>query len=640
MNIKKVRVSGVDYDVEDAKARGMIASDYDSTKEYEENSFVIYEDTLYRALEATTGTFDSSKWEVSDVAGMLKYISGDISADIDLTMAEYEALGDEKLTDGNNYFISDSDGFLTASNITYNNTISKLPTVTTQGAIDLLNSNVDSKIGNLQFDVVNGEIVWKERGADTWLPFSDLRRVTYRYLSGTGSTLTSEKNNDFTYDAKLALTSKDYEGSTFSISGLKKGEEYTLEFDFSTTVAAYTSTEYKWAACVTDINHTTYTADIYGLYGEDSNIVNLNKDTIPTHFSINFKATGKIMYLVFFFSWLNATGNAYINNVKTYITKYGDMSEIIESSKTFNLGNSNLYKVPITTTSDPTGAKIDLTFLSDYKNLRTEDIYLSECYGVRYETDANDGTVSYEYDPQTGIVQITSSILYYTNLMYLFVAIKPKTVIKTVATSVNGTSITYDLSSYEGYRDLTGRELFYWFPYVSRTGYDSPTNREIVSSYDKETGTLVLQRQSHKFDKNLTTAETTFFIPSASVSAQIQLLEGTSTSTSTKESCVTTDGTSVNVYFYDIEPDLPSNAIIQSVMTYSVNEGYYYNGLYYNDGSNTVRACRNYNYTRAYNEFEINEENIYVTNEHIHFPSYASEHLQSKTFGYTIAYVV
>ena len=75
-------------------------------------------------------------------------------------------------------------------------------------------------------------------------------------------------------------------------------------------------------------------------------------------------------------------------------------------------------------------------------------------------------------------------------------------------------------------------------------------------------------------------------------------------------------------------------------MTYSVNEGYYYNGLYYNDGSNTVRACRNYNYTRAYNEFEINEENIYVTNEHIHFPSYASEHLQSKTFGYTIAYVV
>lgn len=54
------------------------AEDYNSNHSYQADNYVIYNDTLYRATDATSGPFDSSKWEPVTVTSQLETLASDL----------------------------------------------------------------------------------------------------------------------------------------------------------------------------------------------------------------------------------------------------------------------------------------------------------------------------------------------------------------------------------------------------------------------------------------------------------------------------------------------------------------------------------------------------------------------------------
>ena len=61
-----------------------------------------------------------------------------------LTLAEYNALPDTKLTDGVVYYITDVAGIINADSVGYDNTTSGLVATNVQGALDEIDGNVDA----------------------------------------------------------------------------------------------------------------------------------------------------------------------------------------------------------------------------------------------------------------------------------------------------------------------------------------------------------------------------------------------------------------------------------------------------------------------------------------------------------------
>jgi hypothetical protein len=62
---------------------------------------------------------------------------------VELTQAEYDALPDSKLTDGVNYFITDTSTVMSATDVSYKNVGSGVSASNVQGAIDELDSTID-----------------------------------------------------------------------------------------------------------------------------------------------------------------------------------------------------------------------------------------------------------------------------------------------------------------------------------------------------------------------------------------------------------------------------------------------------------------------------------------------------------------
>ena len=63
MNIEKINVGGNLYDVCDTNARAMISDEYNSATQYSAGDYCIWENTLKKANKSTTGTFDSTAWD-------------------------------------------------------------------------------------------------------------------------------------------------------------------------------------------------------------------------------------------------------------------------------------------------------------------------------------------------------------------------------------------------------------------------------------------------------------------------------------------------------------------------------------------------------------------------------------------------
>lgn len=70
MNIAKVKVDGVIYNLIDKDFYDMICEEYDSSKTYEVGDYCIYEYELYKCIMAVSSpeNFDSNKWTITNLA--------------------------------------------------------------------------------------------------------------------------------------------------------------------------------------------------------------------------------------------------------------------------------------------------------------------------------------------------------------------------------------------------------------------------------------------------------------------------------------------------------------------------------------------------------------------------------------------
>lgn len=74
MNIDRINVGGNLYDVCDTNARAMISDEYNSATQYSAGDYCIWENTLKKANKSTTGTYDHTAWDdtnIGEVVGEL-----------------------------------------------------------------------------------------------------------------------------------------------------------------------------------------------------------------------------------------------------------------------------------------------------------------------------------------------------------------------------------------------------------------------------------------------------------------------------------------------------------------------------------------------------------------------------------------
>lgn len=111
--------------------------------------------TASKAGTATTlSGLTATVTELNYVDGVTSSIQTQLNSKattVELTQAEYDALPDTKYTDGNVYAITDAgEEFTGASDIEYDNSISKIGASNVQLAIDLLNEKVDDEVATIE----------------------------------------------------------------------------------------------------------------------------------------------------------------------------------------------------------------------------------------------------------------------------------------------------------------------------------------------------------------------------------------------------------------------------------------------------------------------------------------------------------
>ena len=179
-------------------------------------------DNSNSGLEATTAqaAVDELNKKIADID-----VSG-LSNIVYLTKAQYEALPDDKLTNGVEYRITDAHttNRIDATDITYGDSNVKV-------VVDTLNENVDELSNSLGIDIkiIDGVPHWSERGADSWSPFSsgsiteiEIVPLVPILTSNTGSdggeaSASSEHDSASGYDAYKAFDGQDttvWHGST------------------------------------------------------------------------------------------------------------------------------------------------------------------------------------------------------------------------------------------------------------------------------------------------------------------------------------------------------------------------------------------------------------------------------------------
>ena len=102
--IKLAAASGGD------NANQNIADEYDPTESYVADNYVIYNSLLYKCIGATTGAWDSTKWQSCVVTDEMGSGGGGGGNEQELTYAQYLALTDAQRSNGTNYFVTDING--------------------------------------------------------------------------------------------------------------------------------------------------------------------------------------------------------------------------------------------------------------------------------------------------------------------------------------------------------------------------------------------------------------------------------------------------------------------------------------------------------------------------------------------------
>lgn len=79
MNIDKINVGGNLYDVCDTNARAMISDEYNSATQYSAGDYCIWENTLKKANKSTTGTYDHTAWDDTNIGEVVGELNQNIS---------------------------------------------------------------------------------------------------------------------------------------------------------------------------------------------------------------------------------------------------------------------------------------------------------------------------------------------------------------------------------------------------------------------------------------------------------------------------------------------------------------------------------------------------------------------------------
>lgn len=79
MNIDKINVGGNLYDVCDTNARAMISDEYNSATQYSAGDYCIWENTLKKANKSTTGTYDHTAWDDTNIGEVVGELNQNMS---------------------------------------------------------------------------------------------------------------------------------------------------------------------------------------------------------------------------------------------------------------------------------------------------------------------------------------------------------------------------------------------------------------------------------------------------------------------------------------------------------------------------------------------------------------------------------
>ena len=71
MEINQIDMYGQIYDIEDASARSLIANKYNAENQYSSGDFCIYNNSLYKCVSNTTGSWDSTAWSQTTITDNL-----------------------------------------------------------------------------------------------------------------------------------------------------------------------------------------------------------------------------------------------------------------------------------------------------------------------------------------------------------------------------------------------------------------------------------------------------------------------------------------------------------------------------------------------------------------------------------------
>lgn len=79
MSVKKINISGNEYDIKDANAQAMISDEFDSGTSYTTGDYCIYENVLYKfTSNKSAGAWDSGKVAATNIDTELSWLNSSI----------------------------------------------------------------------------------------------------------------------------------------------------------------------------------------------------------------------------------------------------------------------------------------------------------------------------------------------------------------------------------------------------------------------------------------------------------------------------------------------------------------------------------------------------------------------------------
>lgn len=108
MSVKKINISGNEYDIKDANAQAMISDEFDSGTSYTTGDYCIYENVLYKfTSNKSAGAWDSGKVAATNIDTELSWLNSRSIAQVSLINGVTAFQGTNKvIKKGNTTFLS------------------------------------------------------------------------------------------------------------------------------------------------------------------------------------------------------------------------------------------------------------------------------------------------------------------------------------------------------------------------------------------------------------------------------------------------------------------------------------------------------------------------------------------------------